>query len=88
FERSSLGVGAQFRRAGRVYEAESRLDPTTAAANGGVFPISVAGVGVVGTVGISGLPQRDDHAFVVEQLRAFLARHPGLRAGAASPGAA
>ncbi|MET0302587.1 MAG: heme-binding protein [Microbacteriaceae bacterium] len=43
------------------------------AANGGVFPITVTGVGVVGAVGISGLPQVEDHAFVVDQLRAFLA---------------
>ncbi|WP_424467937.1 heme-degrading domain-containing protein [Pseudoclavibacter helvolus] len=73
FEQSSLGVGALFRSLGRVYEAESRLDPTEVAANGGVFPIRVPGVGVVGAVGVSGLPQVEDHAFVVEQLRAFLA---------------
>lgn len=74
FERSSLGVGAQFRALGRVYEAESRLDPSVIAANGGVVPIRVAGVGVVGAVGVSGLPQRDDHALVVEQVRLFLGR--------------
>ncbi|RZU32107.1 uncharacterized protein (UPF0303 family) [Blastococcus saxobsidens] len=73
FQRSSLGVREQFRAAGRDYAADSRLDHTRVAANGGVFPITVAGVGVVGTVGISGLPQVEDHAFVVEQLRAFLA---------------
>ena len=35
---------------------------------GGGFPIAVRGVGVVGAVAISGLPQRDDHAMVVEAL--------------------
>lgn len=73
FEQSSLGVGAQFRSLGRVYEEESRLDPTEVAANGGVFPVRIEGVGVVGAVGVSGLPQIEDHAFVVEQLREFLA---------------
>ena len=28
---------------------------------------------VIGAVGVSGLPQLEDHAFVVAQLRAFLA---------------
>lgn len=73
FERSSLGVGEHFRSQGRNYETDSRLDPTLVAANGGVFPIQITGVGVVGTIGVSGLPQVDDHAFVVEQLRRFLA---------------
>lgn len=73
FERSSMGVGEQFRVRGRVYEDDSRLDATVVAANGGVFPITVRGTGVVGAVGVSGLPQVEDHAFVVEQLRAFLA---------------
>ena len=35
---------------------------------GGGFPIAIAGVGVVGAVAVSGLPQRDDHAMVVEAL--------------------
>lgn len=73
FGRSSLGVGARFRGAGRDYATEARVDPNEIAADGGVFPITVAGVGVIGAVGVSGLPQYEDHAFVVEQLRAFLA---------------
>lgn len=74
---SSLYVGTQFRLAGGSFEESSRLDPDRYAAHGGVFPVSVTGVGPVGTVGVSGLPQLDDHAFVVEQLTAFLARHLG-----------
>jgi uncharacterized protein (UPF0303 family) len=35
---------------------------------GGAFPIAVQGVGLVGVVAVSGLPQRDDHAMVVEAL--------------------
>jgi uncharacterized protein (UPF0303 family) len=35
---------------------------------GGAFPLFVEGVGCIGTVAVSGLPQRDDHALVVDVL--------------------
>jgi len=70
---SSFLVGSQFRAKGGSFEADSRLDPDEYAAHGGVFPVLVRGVGPVGTVGVSGLPQAEDHAFVVEQLAVFLA---------------
>jgi uncharacterized protein (UPF0303 family) len=69
---SSFLVGTQFREKGGSFEKDSRLDPDVYAAHGGVFPVLVRGVGPVGTVGVSGLPQADDHAFVVEQLELFL----------------
>ncbi len=69
---SSFLIGQQFREKGTTFEASSRLDPDLYAAHGGVFPVIVEGVGPIGTVGVSGLPQADDHAFVVEQLEAFL----------------
>jgi uncharacterized protein (UPF0303 family) len=70
---SSFLVGTQFRANGGSFEEHSRLDPDEYAAHGGVFPVLVRGVGPVGTVGVSGLPQAEDHAFVVEQLEIFLA---------------
>ena len=73
YGRSSYGVGQSFRAGGKDFDADARLDTSLYAAHGGVFPITIAGVGVVGTVGVSGLPQADDHAFVVEHLRAHLA---------------
>lgn len=73
FGRSSYGVGLSFRAVGKDFDTDARLDPVLYAAHGGVFPITIAGVGMVGTVGVSGLPQADDHALVVEHLRAFLA---------------
>ncbi|MDP3895821.1 MAG: heme-degrading domain-containing protein [Mesorhizobium sp.] len=39
---------------------------------GGAFPIRVEGAGVIGAIAISGLPQRQDHAVVVEVLCAHL----------------
>jgi uncharacterized protein (UPF0303 family) len=73
YGRSSYGVGLSFRAVGKDFDGDARLDPVLYAAHGGVFPITIEGVGVVGTVGVSGLPQADDHAFVVEHLRALLA---------------
>lgn len=43
---------------------------------GGGFPITVRGVGVIGAIGVSGLPQRQDHALAVD----VLAEHLGLDA--------
>ncbi len=70
---SSLYVGELFRSRGTTFEQSSDLDLRLFAAHGGVFPLIVSGVGPVGTVGVSGLPQVDDHAFVVQQLELFLA---------------
>jgi uncharacterized protein (UPF0303 family) len=70
---SSFLIGTRFRAKGGSFEEHSRLDLDLYAAHGGVFPVLVRGVGPVGTVGVSGLPQADDHAFVVEQLELFLA---------------
>lgn len=69
---SSFLVGTQFRANGGSFEQHSRLDLGDYAAHGGVFPVLVREVGPVGTVGVSGLPQAEDHAFVVEQLEQFL----------------
>jgi uncharacterized protein (UPF0303 family) len=66
-------VGEQFRVDGKSFEADSRLDPAVFAAHGGAFPILVRGTGCVGTVAVSGLPQRDDHRLVVDVLDAYLA---------------
>jgi uncharacterized protein (UPF0303 family) len=65
---SSLLVGSRFRAKGTTFEDSSRLDPDVYAAHGGAFPITVEGAGVIGTVVVSGLPQLEDHAMVVEAL--------------------
>ncbi len=70
---SSFLVGARFRAKGRTFEDSSRLDPDRFAAHGGAFPVRLRGTGVVGVVAVSGLPQADDHALVVEALERYLA---------------
>lgn len=71
---ASYLVGARHRAKGTTFEASSRLDADTYAAHGGSFPITVEGAGVIGAVTVSGLPQLEDHAMVVEALEHFLAR--------------
>ncbi|WP_309484482.1 heme-degrading domain-containing protein [Streptomyces himalayensis] len=70
---SSYLVGSRFRAKGTTFEDSSRLDPDVYAAHGGAFPILIEGAGVIGTVVVSGLPQVEDHAMVVEALERFLA---------------
>ncbi|OAH13392.1 heme-degrading domain-containing protein [Streptomyces jeddahensis] len=68
---SSYLVGSRFRAKGTTFEDSSRLDPDVYAAHGGAFPITIEGAGVIGTVVVSGLPQIEDHALVVEALERF-----------------
>lgn len=72
FGASSFLVGRRLARDGKVLDADAGLDPADYAAHGGCFPIRITGVGPVGTVTVSGLPQADDHALVVEAVRAHL----------------
>ena len=72
FGRSSLNIGERARQAGTTFEEQMRLDPDLYAAHGGAFPVTVRGVGVVGGVAVSGLPQVEDHRLVVEVLSEFL----------------
>ncbi|MFJ1746061.1 heme-degrading domain-containing protein [Streptomyces sp. NPDC088116] len=65
---ASFLVGTRFRAKGTTFEESSRLDPDVYAAHGGSFPIAVENAGIVGTVTVSGLPQAEDHALVVEAL--------------------
>ena len=51
------------------------MEPIDYAARGSALPITIKDVCVVGTVAVSGRPQADDHALVVEFLERFIA-HP------------
>ena len=73
FGHSSFYMGRSTAAKGVDFCARYLLDPMRYAPQGGSFPIAVAGTGVVGTATISGLPQADDHAFVVDGLTRFLA---------------
>lgn len=72
FGASSYLVGLRARSKGITFAAQHDLPLQEYAAHGGCFPVRVRDVGVVGTVTVSGLPQADDHALVVEVIRDFL----------------
>lgn len=69
---SSYLVGRRLAAKGATFDAGYGVDPADYATHGGAFPIRVRDVGVVGVVTVSGLPQADDHALVVEVLERFL----------------
>jgi uncharacterized protein (UPF0303 family) len=72
FEQSSMLVRLRHERDGQDVHTAHTLSPELYQAHGGAFPLRARGVGVVGSVVVSGLPQIEDHAFVVEQLELFL----------------
>jgi len=69
--RSSYAVGLSLQDEASTLEAKLGLPTRDYAAHGGSFPIHVDGAGIIGTVTVSGLPQRDDHAMLVEELAAM-----------------
>ena len=68
FGEPSFLVGLRARAAGTTFPEASGLSEQQYAAHGGCFPLTVRGVGPIGTVTVSGLPQEQDHALVVEAL--------------------
>lgn len=72
FERSSLYMARLCAEKDVTLESKFGLSPDLYAAAGGAFPLRVPGAGVVGWFGVSGLPQVEDHRFVVGVLRTFL----------------
>jgi uncharacterized protein (UPF0303 family) len=72
FARSSYAVGRTLERAGETMEARHGLTLADYAAHGGGFPLWVKGVGCVGSVIVSGMPQRDDHNLAVAAIAKVL----------------
>jgi uncharacterized protein (UPF0303 family) len=72
FGTSSYLQGLRARAKGTTFAEAHDLPLQQYAAHGGAFPVHVEGVGVVGAVTVSGLPQADDHALVTEAIRTFL----------------
>ena len=82
FHRSSYGVGLTMKMKNDTLEARG-LPISEYASHGGSFPIAVKGAGIVGSVTVSGLPQRSDHELVVEALCGLLGRdYAALKLGA------
>lgn len=72
FHCSSYAVGLREKLKGETLLQSQGLSLADYCTHGGGFPLTVAGAGVVGSITVSGLPQRDDHELVVEALCAVL----------------
>jgi uncharacterized protein (UPF0303 family) len=68
FEQSTLRVRLAHEREGTDVHARHQLPEAEYAVHGGGFPLRVAGTGFVGSIVVSGLPQVEDHAFIVRIL--------------------
>jgi len=74
FGHSSYYVGSYLRSLGQTMEEKYFISAREFASHGGAFPLIIKGVGAVGTISVSGLPQKDDHELVVKVLRLYLAK--------------
>ena len=72
FGHPSYAIGLGLSLENRTLVEKYGVDPSDYAAHGGSFPIVVRGVGAIGTVTVSGLPQREDHKMVVEAMATML----------------
>ena len=68
FGHSSLYMGQLCREQSTTLEERFFLSMQEFSPFGGAFPIRVKDVGVVGYVGVSGLPQLEDHRFVTDSI--------------------
>ena len=70
--RASYAVGRSLALSGRTLEEAHMLPGSDYAAHGGGFPLTLEGLGCIGAITVSGVPQREDHCIVAEALAAFL----------------
>lgn len=69
---ASYLVGRRFALSGRDQVEARNLSYADFSVHGGSFPLVVADLGCVGAVTVSGVPERIDHAIVVESIASFL----------------
>lgn len=72
FARSTYAVGRTLALDGGTLMSKHGLPEADFVAHGGGFPIALLGTGPVGSVVLSGLPQREDHNLVVDALAMLL----------------
>ena len=70
---STLGIGLKLTASGETLEGRYGLSLRDHAAHGGGFPLILEGLGCIGAITVSGLPQVEDHGLIVQTLEALLA---------------
>lgn len=73
FARCTYAVGRQLAIDSGTLTSKHGLSDADYVAHGGGFPLVLTGTGIVGSVVLSGLPQREDHDMVVDALSDLLA---------------
>jgi uncharacterized protein (UPF0303 family) len=75
FHKSSYAVGLEYQRSDTTLEARTGAPLVDFVTAGGCFPIRIKGsAAVLGSITVSGLPERQDHELVVR----VLAEHLGI----------
>ncbi|MBZ9907424.1 heme-degrading domain-containing protein [Mesorhizobium sp. BR115XR7A] len=77
FLKSTYRLVLEQQRPDRAFKIGEGLDVADYVLAGGGFPVAVKGVGVIGVIAVSGLPEREDHGVVVGALCDYL----GIDAG-------
>ena len=77
FGHATLYERLRHEEAGTTFAEATSLSFPEYAPHGGGVPLIVEGTGPVGVAVMSGLPQQDEHALIVECLEAYLARFAG-----------
>ena len=72
FGKSSLLVGLNLQRDGKSIEEAFYISSFEFSAHGGAFPIIIKNTGVIGSITVSGLPQKEDHSLVVSVIKEYL----------------
>jgi uncharacterized protein (UPF0303 family) len=68
FQKSTYRMVLEQNSPDRAFKTGHGLPVTDYVLAGGGFPVMVQGVGAVGALGVSGLPEREDHGIVVDAL--------------------
>jgi uncharacterized protein (UPF0303 family) len=74
FHRSSLAMRLEAERDGVDFNRRYRLAESDFAASGGGVPLILRNGTLIGTAGVSGLPDVDDHSLIVDALKSLLPR--------------
>lgn len=76
FRRSTYGMVLERNSPDKTFPVGWGLDIADYVLAGGAFPVNVEGAGVIGGIGVSGLPDRQDHELVVTVLCSHLGLDP------------
>jgi uncharacterized protein (UPF0303 family) len=74
FNKSSYHLGMILKNAGQTLEEKFAVDTKEYSHFGGSFPVRLKNTGVIGSITVSGLPQKEDHEFVVSMITEYLKR--------------